>query len=73
MLRIAFERAATACTEDLRSRSRMPAQVTLQGIESGIAGDLLDAHDGKSAVGVLHAADGARGCWSAPNGKPCLP
>jgi len=29
--------------------------LTLQGIESGIAAELLGAHDGKSAVGVLHA------------------
>ena len=56
MLRVAFERAAAACTEDLASAAEQPPQVILQGIESGIAADLLGAHDGKSAVGVLHAA-----------------
>ena len=56
MLRVAFDRAAAACTEDLASVADQPPQVTLQGIESGIAGELLGAHDGKSAVGVLHAA-----------------
>ena len=60
MLRIAFDRAATACTESFEAASEMPVLVTLQAVGSGIAGDLLDAHNGKSAVGVLHAAD-----WSA--------
>ncbi|HET7155771.1 MAG TPA: hypothetical protein VFI87_10440, partial [Hyphomicrobiaceae bacterium] len=49
MLRVAFERAAAACTEDLASAAEQPPQVILQGIESGIAADLLGAHDGKSA------------------------
>jgi flagellar motor switch protein FliM len=56
MLRVAFERAAAACTEDLATTADPPPQVTLQGIESGVAGELLAAHDGQSAVGVLHAA-----------------
>jgi flagellar motor switch protein FliM len=60
MLRIAFARAATACTEALAAVSEMPLQVALLGVESGIAGDLLEAHNGRSAVGILHAAD-----WSA--------
>lgn len=55
MLRVAFERAAAACTEDLATTAEQPPQVTLQGIESGVAGELLAAHDGQSAVGVLHA------------------
>ena len=55
MLRVAFDRAAASCTEDLATVADPPPQLTLQGIESGTAGDLLDAHDGKSAVGVLHA------------------
>lgn len=56
MLRVAFERAAAACTEDLAATAEQPPQVILQSIESGIAADLLGAHDGKSVVGVLHAA-----------------
>jgi flagellar motor switch protein FliM len=61
MLRIALDRAATACTEGLELASEMPLEVTLQGVVSGIAGDLLEAHNGRSAVGVLHAVDwGAR-------------
>lgn len=55
MLRVAFDRAATTCTENLAAVADTPLLLTLQGIESGTAGELLDAHDGKSAVGVLHA------------------
>lgn len=55
MLRVAFDRAAAVCTEDLAVGTDSPPQLTLQGIESGTAGDLLGAHDGKSAVGILHA------------------
>ena len=55
MLRVAFERTAAACTEDLAAAAEQPPLVVLQGIESGTAADLLGAHDGKSAVGVLHA------------------
>lgn len=56
MLRVAFERAAVICTEDLASVADQPPQLTLQGIESGLAAELLGPHDGQSAVGVLHAA-----------------
>ena len=56
MLRVAFDRAAIACTADLVTASEQPPQMTLQGIESGVAADLLIAHEGKSAVAVLHAA-----------------
>jgi flagellar motor switch protein FliM len=61
MLRVAFMRTAEVCTEALEEVSVLPLQVTLQGVVSGIAGDLLEPHNGKSAVGILHAADwGAR-------------
>jgi flagellar motor switch protein FliM len=60
MLRVAFMRTAEVCTEALEEVSVLPLQVTLQGVVSGIAADLLEPHNGKSAVGVLHAAD-----WSA--------
>jgi flagellar motor switch protein FliM len=55
MLRVAFDRAAAVCTETLASVAEVPLLVTLQGIESGIAGELLDGYNGKSAVGILHA------------------
>ena len=55
MLRVAFDRAAASCTEDLAGVADPPPLLTLQALGSGTAGDLLDAHDGKSAVGVLHA------------------
>src|SRR5262245_8797952 len=60
MLRVAFERVAEACTEDLASVSTTPPQVVLQRLDSGTAGALLGAHDGNSAIGILHAAG-----WSA--------
>ena len=60
MLRVALERAAAACTEHLATASDLPLQVTLQGLESGTAGELLDKYDGRSVVGVLHASR-----WSA--------
>lgn len=60
MLRVAFERAAEACTEDLASIGASAPLVTLQRLESGTAADLLGAHDGKSVVGILHAFG-----WSA--------
>jgi flagellar motor switch protein FliM len=60
MLRVAFDRAAAACTEALASVSELPLLVELLGLDSGIAGDLLERHNGKSAIGVLHAVD-----WSA--------
>lgn len=56
MLRVAFDRAAASCTEELAAVADPSLRLTLQALGSGTAGDLLDAHDGKSAVGVLHAA-----------------
>jgi flagellar motor switch protein FliM len=55
MLRVAFDRAAASCTEELAAEVDASLQLALQALGSGTAGDLLDAHDGKSAVGVLHA------------------
>src|SRR5262245_11069632 len=60
MLRVAFTRTAEVCTEALESISEVPLQVALLGLDTGIAGDVLEPHNGKSAVGILHAAD-----WSA--------
>ena len=47
-------------SEAQQTVTELEVQVTLQAIVSGIAGDLLDPLNGKSAVGVLHAAN-----WSA--------
>jgi flagellar motor switch protein FliM len=55
MLRVVLDQAAAQCTEDLAGVTEQPPQLILEGIESGAAVDLLGAHDGKSAVGVLHA------------------
>jgi flagellar motor switch protein FliM len=55
MLRVALDSAAAACTEELAAEVHESLILTLQALGSGTAGDLLDAHDGKSAVGVLHA------------------
>lgn len=60
MLHVAFTRTADVCTETLELVSEMPLQVALLGVDSGIAGDLLEPHNGKSAVGILHAVG-----WSA--------
>jgi flagellar motor switch protein FliM len=60
MLRVAFERAAEACAEDLASISTVPPQVVLQRLESGTAGDLLGAQNGNSAICILHAS-----AWNA--------
>jgi flagellar motor switch protein FliM len=56
MLRVALDRAAASCTEQLAAEVDAAFQLTLLALGTGTAGDLLDAHDGKSAVGVLHAA-----------------
>jgi flagellar motor switch protein FliM len=56
MLRVVFDRAATIFTEGMAGASDAAPQLTLLGLEGGTASELLDAHDGKSAVGVLHAA-----------------
>ena len=55
MLRVVFNRAATACTEGLAALADPPPHLALQDLESGTAGDLLDKYDGKSVAGVLHA------------------
>lgn len=66
MLRILLERTAAACTEELAGDLAASAQLSLQGIDSGTAGDLLAAHDGSSVTGVLHAPKwGARLLLSA--------
>src|SRR5262245_55703420 len=56
MLRIIFDRAALACSEGIASLSDPPPQLVLQGLESGVASELLAKYDGSSVFGVLHAS-----------------
>jgi flagellar motor switch protein FliM len=56
MLRVGFDRAALACTEDLAGASDLPLQMALQVVRSGTAAELLQGFDGASVVGVVHAA-----------------
>jgi flagellar motor switch protein FliM len=55
MLRVAFDRAALAFTEDISGASDLPLQMTLQAVRSGTAAELLQGFDGSSVVGVVHA------------------
>jgi flagellar motor switch protein FliM len=56
MLRVALERTAELCTENLAGMGDQPPVVSLLRLESGTAEDLLGSQQGKSVVGVLHAA-----------------
>jgi flagellar motor switch protein FliM len=60
MLRVVFDHAAAACSEDIASLAEPPPQLLLQGLESGIAGDLLAKYDGNSVFAILYASR-----WSA--------
>jgi flagellar motor switch protein FliM len=55
MLRVVLERMAGACAENLRSASVLSAQVVLQTIDSGPAGEILASLEGVSVTGVLFA------------------
>ena len=55
MLRVVLERMAAACAESFRGACALPAQVVLQGIEAGPAGEMLASFDGAGVGGVLHA------------------
>ena len=56
MLPVAFERAALACTDELRALSAVRADVKYLGLDSGRAADLLDTAGGDRLTGMLHAA-----------------
>jgi flagellar motor switch protein FliM len=56
MLRVSFDRAALACTEDFAATSDLPLQLALQAVKSGTAAELLESLDGTSVAGVLYAA-----------------
>lgn len=56
MLRVAFERAALAGSEDIASLAEPPPQLVLQDLQSGVAGELLAKYDGNGVFGILHAS-----------------
>lgn len=55
MLRVVLQRAAALCGDDLKGMLHSDAQLTLERLDSGTAGDMLAAHDEASVAGVLHA------------------
>jgi flagellar motor switch protein FliM len=55
MLRVVFERTAGLCAENLRGASALPAQVALEGIDAGGAGEMLASLEGTGVTGLLHA------------------
>lgn len=55
MLRVVLERAAEVGSEELAKIAGAPAELVLQGIESGSAQDVLGPLDGASVAGVLFA------------------
>ena len=54
MLRIVFERAATACAQDMRSFAANPPQLTVGGLMGGVAAELFAQHDGAIVAGALN-------------------
>lgn len=63
MLRIALQGAATACTEELRGLIEHPVRLSLQRLDSGVAGELFAAPAGERAIGMLAAQKwGATSC-----------
>jgi len=55
MLRAVFERAASACAQEMRAFAIAPPLLTLASLETGAAGDVLAQHDGAIVTGVLNA------------------
>src|ERR1700704_1490118 len=56
MLRTVFERAASACAQELRAFAISPPQLTVASLESGPAAEVFAQHDGAIAAGTLQAA-----------------
>jgi flagellar motor switch protein FliM len=50
-----LERAAILCTESMRGNGQLPPEVSLRETQACTAQELLDEHEGVSAIGVLHA------------------
>ena len=57
MLPVAVERAANACSDDLRTVAALVPQIRLTGISRGVVGQLVDAEEGGSVVEMLHAPE----------------
>ena len=76
MLRAVFERAAATCTRGIaRARGTQPPQLALQGIESGIAADMLAPRrqGDRRRRRCTRARLECPSCWSAPTAAPCSP
>jgi flagellar motor switch protein FliM len=56
MFRTVFERAASACAQELRAFAVSPPQLTVASVESGAAAEVFAQHDGAIAAGTLQAA-----------------
>lgn len=55
MFRAVFERAASACAQELRAFAINPPQLTVASLESGTAADAFAQHDAAIVASVLHA------------------
>src|SRR4051812_41254285 len=56
MFRVVFERAATACAQELRSFAVSPPQLTVASVEAGSAAEVFAQYDGAIAAAAVHAA-----------------
>jgi flagellar motor switch protein FliM len=56
MLRVAFERAAVACTQEFRALTSNPSLLTVASVETGTAGEIFAQHDGAIVTAALHAS-----------------
>ncbi|RVU15608.1 flagellar motor switch protein FliM [Methylobacterium oryzihabitans] len=55
MLHVIFDRLATGCVDTMKHLVASPIYYSLNGIESGRFGDLLDPYDANAVVGIFHA------------------
>jgi flagellar motor switch protein FliM len=60
MLRVVFERAAAACAKEFRGSAGNPLLLSVAGLETGTAGEVLAQHDGAIVAAALHAS-----AWNA--------
>jgi flagellar motor switch protein FliM len=54
-LQSTLERAATECTETLRTATQPPPTIELQGLETNTVQDLAAQHEGMSVIGTVNA------------------
>ncbi len=55
MLHVIFDRLATGCVDTMKHLVASPIYYSLNGVESGRFGDLLDPYDANAVVGIFHA------------------